>query len=251
VSLSAEEFLPHLARRLPEEVDDYPQLIRTRGGDLYLTCACVRGDPQAHAALWSRYAPEIDAALRRRGVPADQCDDIKQEVYLKLLGRQGGGEPKIATYSSKSALRTWLCVVAVRDAYAHLQRRDPARWAADSGTDELAGPTGDPELDYLKQAYGAEFREAVREALAALSPKERNLLRYQAVEGLSIDEIGALYRVHRATAARWLAAVRQRISEQSREALVRKLGIDEAQLRSIQLLVASQLDVSLSLLMRG
>lgn len=250
VSLSSEEFLPYLARRLPEDPRDHRALLKERASDLYLACACAKGDPAAHTALWSHYGPDIDAALRRRGVPADVCDDLKQELYLKLLGRQGQAEPKIASYSSKSALKTWLCVVAVRDAYTHLQRREPAGGMADSGPDNLAGPAEGPELAYFKQTYGAEFREAIRDALAALSPKERNLLRYQAVEGLNIDEIGALYRIHRATAARWIARVRQQIFDHARDALVRRLKIDPSQLRSIQLLVQSQLDVSLSILMR-
>jgi DNA-directed RNA polymerase specialized sigma24 family protein len=38
-------------------------------------------------------------------------------------------------------------------------------------------------------------------AMDAMPPLERAVLRYQVVDGLSIDEIGALYDVHRATAA--------------------------------------------------
>jgi hypothetical protein len=38
-----------------------------------------------------------------------------------------------------------------------------------------------------------------------LSRRDRNLLRYQYFDHLTVDDIGALHRVHRATAARGVA----------------------------------------------
>ena len=70
------------------------------------------------------------------------------------------------------------------------------------------------------------------------------LLRYQLIDGLTIDEIGALSRVHRATAARWLATIRDGLVERTRELLGEALGVDSVEAASIVRMVQSQLDVS-------
>ena len=55
----------------------------------------------------------------------------------------------------------------------------------------------------VKQAQLLVIANRTAEAFAALESRERNLLRYALGDGLSVDAIGTLYRVHRATAARW------------------------------------------------
>jgi RNA polymerase sigma-70 factor (ECF subfamily) len=64
------------------------------------------------------------------------------------------------------------------------------------------------------------------------------------IDGLTIDDIGAIYRVHRATAARWLVGIRDKLVEQTRGRLAAKLGVDTEEAASIVRLVQSQLDVS-------
>ncbi|MFC1610733.1 transcriptional regulator, partial [Myxococcota bacterium] len=84
---------------------------------------------------------------------------------------------------------------------------------------------------------------------ASLSAKDRNLLRQSLLDGLSIDQLGAIYRVHRATAARWLAGARERVLKETLSALRQRLKIDEAEFKSLINLVRSQLDLSLARLL--
>lgn len=65
----------------------------------------------------------------------------------------------------------------------------------------------------LKEAFQLAFRDAVN----ALTSRERNLLRYHYLSDLSIDQIGTLYHVHRATAARWVAQARERLISDTRK----------------------------------
>lgn len=65
-------------------------------------------------------------------------------------------------------------------------------------------PGGDPELSHLKATFAAEFKFALTLAIDELSVRDRNLLRQSVLDGLTIDQLGKLYRVHRATAARWV-----------------------------------------------
>ena len=68
--------------------------------------------------------------------------------------------------------------------------------------------TGNPELELQKREHAAAFTAALREAAAALEPRLRAVLAMHFTEDLSIDQIGAVYAVHRATAARWVQRAR-------------------------------------------
>ena len=57
--------------------------------------------------------------------------------------------------------------------------------------------------------------------------------------------IGRAYDVHRATAARWVAAVRTELGDRIRSELAARLKIAEDEVDSIVRLVKSRVDVSL------
>ena len=80
----------------------------------------------------------------------------------------------------------------------------------------------------IELRHRAEFRRAFNDAAAQLTDRERTLLRYRFYDGLSIDEICVLYRVHGATIARWLAAIREDLFEATRARLIRRLAISAA-----------------------
>ena len=68
----------------------------------------------------------------------------------------------------------------------------------------------------------------------------------RALDGLSIDQLAAFYRVHRATTARWIEAARQAVLDGTRKELIRRLQLSRSELDSVMRLIGSQLDVSLS-----
>jgi RNA polymerase sigma-70 factor (ECF subfamily) len=96
----------------------------------------------------------------------------------------------------------------------------------------------------LKAHQRAAFKAALQAALAGLGAKERNLLRMHLLHGLSIDEIGRAYQVHRATAARWLATTREALHRETRRLLRARLGLTDPEFDSVLRAVESQLDAS-------
>jgi hypothetical protein len=97
----------------------------------------------------------------------------------------------------------------------------------------------------MKRQYGPAFKAAFAAAFSALAPRQRTLLRQQVLDGLTIDELGALYRVHRATAARWLERAREALLSGTRTALERELKVSATECESIMRLAQSQLHVSI------
>jgi len=103
----------------------------------------------------------------------------------------------------------------------------------------------DPEITYMKEKYRREFREAFLAALDRLSARQQSLLRYHYVDGLNIDEIGTIYRVHRVTAYRWLEKARDELIRTTGELLQERLRVGDTEFDSILRMIRSQLHVSL------
>lgn len=212
--------------------------------DLYLAKACASGSAPALAAFAELCDPALVASLRSMGIAPDLVDELIQEVRTKLFVAIDG-PPKIATYSGRAALKSWARTVATRTAVDRLRRKDAS---TDDGAvlEALPDATGGPELAYFRLTYRVEFKEAFEEALGTLDVRARNLLRHHHVDGLTVEEIGALYGVHKTTAFRWVEAARTSLSKRTRSAFQQRVRVLPADLESILQLLQSQIDLSLS-----
>ncbi|MFP2913286.1 transcriptional regulator, partial [Pyxidicoccus sp. 3LFB2] len=65
VPLAEEDFLRHLAERVPPGERPAKVLAEVHAADLYLACACARGTPSAHAALERHVLPKAAASVAR------------------------------------------------------------------------------------------------------------------------------------------------------------------------------------------
>jgi RNA polymerase sigma-70 factor (ECF subfamily) len=74
------------------------------------------------------------------------------------------------------------------------------------------------------------------------------VLRYQLVDGWSIDRVGELYGVHRATAARWITTARDELGALIRTEVGTQLGITPTEVDSIIRLVQTRLEISFAAL---
>jgi len=245
--LSGATFLAFLAQKIPAGKCPEEVLLELKVADLYLACACLEREPRAVARLEKEYlGAEVDAALARMETPAVATEDVKQLISQKLLLSQDESQPpRLARYAGTGDLRSWLCVVAVRAALDQLRRTHETGPLDDGALVDAVSPEEDQELQYLKRLYRTEFKAAFGEAMETLSTRERNILRHQVLDGLTLDQIGAIYNVHRATVARWNARLRERLLSHTRRALLARLHTGKDELESIMRLIGSQLDVSI------
>jgi RNA polymerase sigma-70 factor (ECF subfamily) len=105
---------------------------------------------------------------------------------------------------------------------------------------------GDSELELVRAAYLPAFKDAIQRALGELAPRDRNLLRYTLIDHVSLEDLGKIHGVHRATVARWLASTREQLSERVQTELRDTLRIDPDELASLLGQIRSRLDLSLS-----
>jgi RNA polymerase sigma-70 factor (ECF subfamily) len=211
--------------------------------DHYLAFACAAGDTAAVAACDAILVREAGFAADGTRMHASARDEATQSIRAQLLAPREGKPAAIGDYAGRGALRSWLRVCVSRE----LVKIAKAQQRTEPLEDQLVADPGygdDPALEELKAKYRAELADAFRTALTELPARERTLLRYQLIDGLTIDEIGAIFRVHRATSARWLAKIRDDLVMRTREMMAEALGVDTAEAASIVRLVQSQLDVS-------
>jgi RNA polymerase sigma-70 factor, ECF subfamily len=209
--------------------------------DLYLAAACLAGDPAALAAFRDALVPSLHQALKAFDVPAATVDETIQRVLVMVLV---GETAQIAGFTGRGRLRSWLRSIGVRTG----RRLTGALHGPEADADELdalPAAVGGPELDVLRARYADTVRAAFSAALGGLSERQRALLRQYHIDGLTIDQLGALYRINRATAARWVAAARLEIVTATRERLISSGGLPANEVDSIIRLVRSQLSISL------
>lgn len=217
-------------------------LARRRGavpvhaGDLLLVYLWSEGDERAQRHLDSQYLSQLPFIISAVDRAPEFIADVVQEVKAKLYA-----ERRLLQYAGRGPLGGWLRRAALNTASV-LKRPERRQVPVDPSTDALVV---DPELAFFKQRYGPHFRQAFVDALAALTPRERTVLRLNSLSNVSIDELGAMYSVHRATAARWVQRAREQVVERTRDLLVERLSLEPAEVGELLAMMRSQLDVSL------
>lgn len=212
--------------------------------DLFLSCACAAGDPAALRELDLTISSGVRRWVARIDNSPSFADDVAQALRERLLIGSTEGGPQIAAYSGRGPLGGWLRVAAVRTALN--QRTFSERTQAREAAAELsATPSGDPELDFLREQHRASLEEALREAVQSLPRDDRTLLRLNLLDGLSTERLAALLKVHKATAARRLLKVREAVLLATRRLLADRLRLNAREFDSLLGAVRSRLDLSL------
>ncbi|MGE0401305.1 MAG: sigma-70 family RNA polymerase sigma factor [Kofleriaceae bacterium] len=236
VSLPDDELVAYVTERLAPETTLDDALRTLCITDLWLACAITKRDPAALRAFEAQLAHVGEAIAHLDGGSA-LVADVTAAVRERVLGT--GGDGKITEFRGRGDLRGWLRVIAVREALQIMRARKREAPMPDALPQAIA------ESVQLTPDEQRVYREAFAVALATLTPRERNLLRQQYVYGATIDELGALYGVHRATAARWIAQIRETLLRRTRRHVADAMRLSGTDLDSAMGRIAGHLDYSL------
>jgi len=241
VGVDGEAFARHLLRH---HGADAAAIAVARGSDLYLALGCGLGDPAALDRLQRDHFSEVPAFVAHVGLSPSALADFLQDLRVRLLTPRSG-HAKILDFSGRGPLGGWLRVSAVRLALT-LGAKESSHRGDSNEIVAAAASEHDPELLLARLHVRKAFKSAFEASIASIDREERTVLRMHFVDGLTIDEIGRAYGVHRATAARWLASGREKIASLTRKHLRRSLKLErESDLDTMLRLVDSQLDLSL------
>jgi RNA polymerase sigma-70 factor (ECF subfamily) len=221
--------------------------VEAAAGDLYLACACLHGVPGALETFDRQILSRLPSLVARLGPTAEQLDELMQVLRAKLFT---GAAPRIGEYSGRGSLVAWLRVAALRAAIDLL--RAAARLPeALVDEEQLMASSATPEIEALRNRYRPRFAAAFKRAFALLTTDERNLIRFHFVDGLGLEQLAPLFQVARSTMFRRLHACTRALHEMMRAELAEELALSESEFDSLATLVKSDLDVSLSALLRN
>ena len=226
----AERFLPlarQLARRYQRADEPLDDLVQV--ASLGLLKAIDRFDPQREVAFSSYAVPTILGELKRHfrdrtwsvRVPRDLQElTLKVDKAVATLSRDLRRQPSVAEISEAVGANEEQILEALEAAGAYRATSfDAPRSSDEDGGDSLADAFGDVE-----SGFGlAEDRATLERLMAAITPREREVLRLRFVEDLTQAEIGARIGVSQMQVSRIIR------SSLGRLRMVARTGVDPAQ----------------------
>jgi RNA polymerase sigma-70 factor len=222
-----------------------PAAVGDRAGDLYLAAAAAGGNDDAVKVFDSQILSELPRWLARLRLSGDVVEEVRQSLRSKLLV---GPPPKLTQYRASGRLPAWVRMVAVRMALDLCEADPLISGRLKTGEEPLLNAL-DQEQRLIRNQYGGLFQEALRDAVGQLSKRDRNLLRFHYVAGMTLEAMARTYHVNRSTVARWLAAIRDDLDSAVRIRLWDELGISPTEVRSLWNAVRSDVEVSISRLL--
>jgi RNA polymerase sigma-70 factor (ECF subfamily) len=240
VQLDAASFEAHCRVLFAGEADASSR----EGADIYLCCACANGDPEALRVFEQETLEVARGAIERIQRDKEFVEETLQELWQKLLFANNA---RVAGYAGRGPLKAWVRVAATRVALDRCRALRISAIRQTELTEGFAASGFTPEQFVSKQRYAVAFQSALEDAVTSLSPRDRNVLRMHLCGHCSIDEIGRAYKVHRATAARWLESVRTSIHDVLRSSLLqRDVKLTDSEFKSLALGMGRELELKLS-----
>ena len=144
--------------------------------DALLVRRAIEGDERALRALWSQYAPRVDAVIRRLVGDPDDAADVAQEVWIQIFRALPG-------FRGDAQFGTWIHRIAVNRTLNALRRSRRVHLMETPIEENTAIETPDDEQPFV--------RASIREAAARLAPGARAVFVLHDIEGYTHEEIAA------------------------------------------------------------
>lgn len=219
------------------------ELTLVHAADLYLACACLAANEAALATLRAATRPVLARYLSRIQGSQEIIDEIEQRLWDAVLL---GSPPKLASYAGRGPLGAWLGVSAQRVALMELRHERAERRARNEVALQDRIFAESPELATIKRRFRAEFQRAVLGALETLDDRQRMLYRMHLVDGVKLEALAKIYKVHAVTVGRWLTAAHQQVLDETKRRLREELPLESDEFDSLARMLVSGLDINLS-----
>lgn len=205
-----------------------------QASDANLVAAARAGDKQAFASLVDRYFGTVWSIAYARLGEAALADDLAQEVFLIAFLH-------LDSLCDARRFAGWLSQITQHRAIDWLREKQrSSKLVAMVPVDNLAGASASVEEPAMDKE---EQRQAVRSAVFALPPQQREIVLLKFAEGLNQAEIANRLEVHPATVGRQLekalAMMRRSLQASVEDSLSRLRPSRQVAVRTAALVVAA------------
>ena len=182
--------------RKPKMLVDEEVIERARGGDA-----------QAFNDIVAAYRRRIAGTISRLIGRPEDVDDVAQEVFVRLY-------QSLDQLRAPGVFEPWLQRLTINAAYDYHRRnrrRKEARMSDLSEQQMVLADAGAGTDRARDERDATRIREFVQSLLSHVSEEDRLLLMMKEVEGLSLKELGAIYKANESALKVRLFRARQRV----------------------------------------
>lgn len=141
----------------------------------------ARGDGAAWRSIVERYSGRVYGLLRSQGANPELAEEIAQSVFCTVAA-------KLGEYVDDGRFESWLFRIAMNRLRDEARRRK--RHARTAGDPEaLEAMATSPRADAGQERAGPEELAALQEAMARLSPSDREIIDLRHIGGLSFKQM--------------------------------------------------------------
>jgi RNA polymerase sigma-70 factor (ECF subfamily) len=141
------------------------------------------GDEEAFRSLFAAYAPSAMALAARVLRQAHLAEEIVQEAFLSLWLSPGLYDER------RGSVKAWLMTMVHHRAVDAVRREEAQRRRADDQVVGVREETADPSDEVVEAVAAPAERAAVRTAMRALPPEQREVLELMYFGGLSQTQV--------------------------------------------------------------
>src|SRR4051812_44299620 len=136
-----------------------------------------RGDEAAFGVLYDRYAPQLEAFLRRLVRDQTLAEDLLQTTFLSFVRARG-------RYVATAGLRAWVFAIAANAGRDALRRRGVRR-------EDPLGPNVEDIGEAASATPDPHVSRALEDALRQLPSDQREAVLLHNMHGLSFPEVAS------------------------------------------------------------
>lgn len=169
-----------------------------------LVHSAQKGDTSAFGQLVEAHQSKIYSLCYRMTGNAEDAADLTQEVFLSAWR-------SLSRFQEQSSFGTWVYRMATNASIDFLRRekrRQVLSMTMEEDSEERQAQVPDERYSPHRLLEQKEARQAVVDALAALSPEHRQVLVLREMEGLSYQEVGQLLDLEEGTVKSRIARAR-------------------------------------------
>ncbi len=243
------DFVRYVAARLPGFRAVEQEVAAVHAADLLLARGCTLGDASAVDRFEQDMLGLVTAAGRKLSMSPEQSDELRQQVRMKLLvPGSNGATPKIGNYAGTGSLRSWVYATGLRTGLNELRRigRAPVPAGDEQLLVAMPDQNDDQQLQYMKELYRTAFREAFKSSIGELEDRLANVLRHYYLDEMTLEEIGALYRVHKTTVMRWVNKAHAELEVKTKSRMISHLQLGASEVESVLRLIQSGIQLGLA-----
>ena len=171
--------------------------------DETLARAAQEGEVRALEALLERHQAKVLRVLGFLGVPAQDREDVAQEIFVRVFQHLKG-------FRAKQSFGAWIYRVTVNAAHDYRTRRGRRATGETEWQDGLE-EAPDSRPGPAESARERELRQALNRALATLTERERSVFVLRELEGLETAEVARSLAISAITVRRHLFRARRRL----------------------------------------